>query len=133
LTQVKELAQYRQYQQDGTDRTIAGIIMGQVLYGCMLNPDYVVLVVDEVTRRWHRHLDLLEDQSHRHHELVKPPEEQTALHHFVDAFFFEVEGDLDLSDDLRAEVWFAHARRLAPPDHPIHTSTAARIGHDPGV
>jgi hypothetical protein len=133
LTQVNELAQYRQHQQDKTDRTIAGIILGQVLYGCLTTPDYVLLVVDEVIQRWHRYLDLLEDQPHRHGALVTRYDRPSALQKFVDNYTTEVEGRLDLGDELRARVWLAHAMRLAPPDHPIHTSAGARLGQDPGV
>jgi hypothetical protein len=45
----------------------------------------------------------------------------------------KVEMGRDLPQNTRAHLWFAHARRLAPADHEIHTGLYAKSGVDGGA
>jgi hypothetical protein len=115
------------------DRTIIGIVLGQVLHEALSNPEWVLLVVDDVLRRWHKHLDGLRAMAREDWDkyigqlrvAVNMPE-YTILHQFVDAYTHDVEGHEDLPDNIMGKVWFQHTLRLAPEGHPIHNNELDR-------
>jgi hypothetical protein len=121
---------------------VIGIVLGQVLYRSLNSPEYVLIVVEDVLRRWQ---DRKQDQAEALQLLdqvdplppgAEPPtsDELRELHEFVDDYTHTVEGRMDLPDAVSARLWMAHVLKLAPADHPVHTNPAVvRRGEDPGI
>jgi hypothetical protein len=121
---------------------VIGIVLGQLLYQALTTPEYVLLVAEDVLRKWEEHLperEVARQLLNQVDPLNDVPESQLLEHEvrelqrFVDQYVGQTECNHDLPNDTAEKLWFAHALKLAPDGHPIHTSVAARIGADPGV
>jgi hypothetical protein len=121
---------------------VVGIVLGQLLYQTMTTPEYVLLVAEDVLRKWEEHLperevarqllDQVDPQTDVPQARV-PEHEVRELQRFVDQYVGLTECNHELPNDTAEKLWCAHALKLAPEGHPIHTSDGVRIGADPGV
>ncbi len=107
------------------DHVVVAFELGKLLLYALPSLSFAELVIEDVLRQWGT-------KTGQWAQMLGMPltSRRTALELFVDNYVGTVEGHADLHEDTRAKIWFAHAKALAPADHPIHAE-GGPLGMDP--